>query len=75
MGIKKQIMAKEFYMVFVADGDSPTVRHCSLYLAENEAKRLAELTGKKAYVLCSIKSFQTTKFVIEDLRSEQNLPF
>ena len=41
----------EFYMVFVEGCATPTYKHENLESAENEAKRLATLLKKKAYVL------------------------
>lgn len=45
-----------FYMVFVEGCATPACKHDSLDSAEKEAKRLATLLKKKAYVLCTIKS-------------------
>ena len=39
-----------FYMVFVEGGATPACKHDSLDSAEKEAKRLATLLKKKAYV-------------------------
>ncbi len=67
-----------FYMVYVEGNDAPAYKHFSLTDAETEAKRLAELLNKKAYILCTIKSFEVNKFNIEDCRPKQNtdeLPF
>ena len=45
--------------------------------AETEAKRLAESLNRKAYVLCSIKSFEINKFTVRDCRPApgDDLPF
>ena len=65
-----------FLMVYVEGEHTPTYKHNSLESAEKEAKRLAELTGRKAYVLCSIKSFEVNKFVVRDCRPiDEDLPF
>ena len=62
-----------FYMVFVEGGATPACKHDS---AEKEAKRLATLLKKKAYVLCTIKSVEDTQYKIEDCRpGESDLPF
>lgn len=54
----------------------PTCKHDSLDSAEKEAKRLATLLKKKAYVLCTIKSVEDTQYKIEDCRpGESDLPF
>ena len=65
-----------FFMVYLANGNNPTYMHTSLSSAEAEAKRLAKKTNRKAYVLCSIKSFEVNEFNIEDCRPEtDDLPF
>jgi len=69
-------MKSSFYLVFVDGGNSPNYQHLNSDSAETEAKRLAELTGKKTFVLCTIKSFELSKFKIEDCRPENDdLPF
>lgn len=66
----------EFYMVFVEGCATPTYKHENLESAENEAKRLATLLKKKAYVLCTIKSIEDTHYKIEDCRPNgSDLPF
>ena len=61
----------EFYMVFVEGCATPTYKHENL-----EAKRLATLLKKKAYVLCTIKSIEDTQYKIEDCRPNgSDLPF
>ena len=67
-------MKPAFYMVFVDGGNSPSYRHSTPEGAETEAKRLAELTGKKTWTLCTIKSFELTKFKVEDCRPDDDLP-
>lgn len=64
-----------FYMVFVENAGSPTYKHDCIETAEAEAKRLAKLTGYKAYVLCSLKSFRIREFEVQDLRPDYDLPF
>lgn len=65
-----------FYMVFVEGCATPACKHDSLDSAEKEAKRLATLLKKKAYVLCTIKSVEYTQYKIEDCRpGESDLPF
>lgn len=64
-----------FYMVFVEGCATPACKHDSLDSAEKEAKRLATLLKKKAYVLCTIKSVEDTQYKIEDCRpGESDLP-
>lgn len=66
-----------FFMVYLEGERSPVYKHDSLTSAENEAKRLAELHNRKAYVLCSIKSFEVNKFMVKDCRPDcgDDLPF
>ena len=65
-----------FYMVFVEGCATPACKHEILDSAEKEAKRLATLLKKKAYVLCTIKSVEDTQYKIEDCRpSGSDLPF
>lgn len=71
-------MEKEqcFYMVYLAGGNTPTFKHTSLESAEKEAKRLAESYNARAYVLCTIKSFEVDKFKTRDCRPEDyDFPF
>ena len=66
----------EFYMVFVVGFASRTFNHVNLYIAENDANRLAYLLLQKAYVLCTIKSIEDTQYKIEDCRPNgSDLPF
>lgn len=64
-----------FFMVYVEDGTSPTYKHITLEAAETEAKRLSKMLGKKAWVLCTLKSFQIVEFEVKDCRPELELPF
>lgn len=69
-------MDKTFYMVFLQGGNSPTHQHLTPEVAEAEAKRLAKLTGRKAFVLCTVKSFEVNEFTVKDLRPKnEDLPF
>lgn len=55
---------KRFYMVLVeGQGMSPNVRHASLTLAEEEAKRLAVKQGQRAYVLGVVGACQPVENV------------
>lgn len=66
----------KFYMVFVEGCATPAYKHENLESAETEAKRLATLFKKKAYVLCTIKSVKDTQYKIEDCRPDgSDLPF
>lgn len=56
-----------FYMVFVEGCATPACKHDSLDSAEKEAKRLATLLKKKAYVLCTQLKILNTKLRIADL--------
>jgi len=64
-----------FYMVFLENERTPSYKHSTLDSAETEAKRLSELHKKKAYVLCTIKSYEIIKFKETDLRPYGDLPF
>lgn len=67
-------MNSTFYMVFVDGERTPAVCYRDPANAEQEAKRLAKLTGKKSFVLCSLKSFEVIEFKETDLRPS-DLPF
>ena len=45
-----------FFMVYLENEKTPAFIHTTLDSAENEAKRLARIYKKKAFVLCSIKA-------------------
>jgi hypothetical protein len=65
-----------FFMVYVENGSTPTYKHETLGSAEEEAKRLSKKSGQKAFVLCTLKSFQISEFTINDCRpSTEELPF
>ena len=66
----------KFYMVFVEGCATPSYKHENLESAEDEAKRLATLLKKKAYVLCTIKSVEDAQYKIEDcIPNGSDLPF
>lgn len=64
-----------FFMVYLQDERTPTYKHATLDGAEQEAKRLSKLYGKKAFVLCSLKSFEIVEFKETDCRPDSELPF
>ena len=64
-----------FFMVYLEGERTPTYKHSTLELAEQEAKRLAKEYRKKAFVLCSLKSFEVNEFTIKDCRPDSDLPF
>ena len=65
-----------FFMVYVENGLTPTYKHETLASAEIEAKRLSKKLGQKAFVLCTIKSFEVNEFTISDCRpGTEELPF
>ena len=70
-------MSKQvFFMVYLENERTPTYKHTTLESAETEAKRLSKLYGKKAFVLCSLKSFEIVEFKVEDCRpDDDDLPF
>lgn len=75
-GRKKNIENKimdGFFMVFLKNGRCPTFKHPTLESAETEAKRLSEIFGREAYVLCTLKKVSVK---IEDCRPPiDDLPF
>jgi hypothetical protein len=70
-------MAKEvFFMVYLENERTPTYKHANIESAEMEAKRLSKVFGKKAFVLCSLKSFEIVEFKVQDCRHKiADLPF
>lgn len=68
-------MKKYFFMVYLEGCNTPTFKHECIESAEIEAKRLSKAYKKKAYVLCTLKSFEIVEFQTEDLRPETDLPF
>jgi len=63
-------------MVFLENERNPSYCHATLNLAEQEAQRLCKQHGKKAFVLCSLKSFEINEFTIKDCRPDvDELPF
>ena len=63
-------------MVFLEGERTPTVKYSVIELAENEAKRLAKTYNKKAFILCSLKSFEVNEFTVKDYRPDtDDLPF
>lgn len=69
-------MSNIFYMVYLEHGGAPTFKHTILDNAITEAKRLSQQTGRKAYILESIKSVEYTNFIIEDFKQQNDdLPF
>ncbi len=64
-----------FFMVYLENGESPKMRHETMESAEQEAKRLSKLFGKKAWVLCTLKSFKIVEFEETDCRPYPDLPF
>lgn len=69
-------MNQHFFMVYLENQNTPSRQHKTLNEAEEEAKRLSKLFGKKAFVLCSLKSFEILEFKITDCRPDDDeLPF
>ena len=56
-----------FFMVYLEGGRGPEYRHETYVSAATEAKRLARKFGRKAYVLTTVRSYQTMEFHEEDL--------
>jgi hypothetical protein len=70
-------MSKYFFMVYLENQQAPAYKHETLKSAENEAKRLSKIHKLKAYVLCTIKSYEIFEFLEKDCRPENvdDLPF
>ncbi|HRC03267.1 MAG TPA: hypothetical protein PLJ18_12490, partial [Niabella sp.] len=67
---------QEFFMVYLENERTPTFKHTTIQSAEQEAKRLSKQYDKKAFVLCSLKSFEFNEFIIKDCKPEiDELPF
>ena len=67
---------QHFFMVYLENENTPTFRHSTISGAETEAKRLSKQFQKKAYVLCTLKSFEIVEFIEKDCRPDINdLPF
>lgn len=64
-----------FFMVFLEGERTAAYKHLSLESAEEEAKRLSRVHRKKAFVLCTLKSFEINEFIVEDCRPSDELPF
>jgi len=67
---------QSFFMVFLEGERTPTYKHATLESAEQEAQRLSKQFRKKAYILCSLKSFEISEFIVKDCRPKiDDLPF
>ena len=66
-----------FYMIYVEGGNAPTYKHETLESAQYEAKRLADKSDKKVYILCSVCSIERKQYDIVNLMpdAEPQLPF
>lgn len=61
-------------MVFVQGEKAAAFKHLTKESAIKEAKRLAKQTGKKAYILGTIVSFEIDNFKTENVTVDE-LPF
>ena len=69
-------MSNSFFMVFLEGGNTPSYQHQTLLSAQTEAQRLCKLHNKKAYVLCTLKSYEINEFLVKDCKPEiDDLPF
>ena len=66
---------QHFFMVYLENERTPVFRHATLDGAEQEAKRLSKQYWKKAWVLCTLKSFEIVEFKVTDCRPDADLPF
>lgn len=63
-------------MVYLEGSRGPTYKHETYQSAATEAKRLAKIFERKAYVLATVKSFELVEFHEEELTPDMNeLPF
>ena len=60
-------MNETFWMSYVEGENPPRFKHCSYESALAEAKRLAELTGKPAYILVTDTKIELNKFKLTSL--------
>lgn len=60
-------MNKTFWMIYVEGGHTPTYKHSTYESAMAEAKRLAELTNKPAYILVTDTMVELDKFRLTSL--------
>lgn len=65
---------ESFFMVVVDGGESPKYKHPNFDSAQTEAKRLAKITGRPAYVLQSILKVELSEFVLTAMDCNE-LPF
>lgn len=68
-----------FFMVYLKGSRGPEYRHETYASVATEAKRLARKFERKAYVLTTVRSYQTLEFHEEDLMPSMDeideLPF
>lgn len=60
-------MNETFWMIYVEGENPPRFKHYSHESALAEAKRLAELTGKPAYILVTDTKVELDKFKLTSL--------
>ena len=60
-------MNRTFWMIYVEGGSNPTFKHSTYESALAEAKRLAELTNKPAYILVADTKVELNKFSLTSL--------
>lgn len=68
-----------FFMVYLEHSRGSAYKHDTFASAVTEAKRLSKEFGRKAYVLTTVRSYQTVEFDEEDLMPSMDeindLPF
>ena len=65
-------------MIYVEGGNAPTYKHETWESAAEEAKRLADKTEKKVFILQSVCSIERKLYDVKYLlpsKEEQELPF
>lgn len=63
-----------FWMIYVEGGTNPTYKHSTYESALAEAKRLAEITNKPAYILVTDTKVELDKFRLTSLNPAEE-PF
>ena len=66
--------SEPFWMIYVEGEHAPAYKHNTYESAMAEAKRLAELTGKPAYILVTDTKVELDKFRLTTLNPAEN-PF
>lgn len=71
---------ERFLMIYVEGGNTPTQKYDlskphEIDMCKAEARRLAKFTGRKAYILNTVRSVEVNEFKEIDLATTDDLPF